>query len=141
MDWGPKSQRQWICREWVGKTGSEWVGSQIKYTRFTRTEKRIELSLEKLSLAQIWGSRFLYIPHKCGYRFSSWLLQCFSLSFFDPPFMVGLFHYIVPFKQSWSSTCWSFKPLLECLSHRTPLLAPFVRWGSKYSPVQESSPH
>jgi len=31
--------------------------------------------------------------------------------------MEGLLHYIIPLWWSWSYTCWSFKPLLECLSH------------------------
>ena len=51
------------------------------------------------------------------------LLQCFLLQIFDPLSMDGFLYYIVPFGRSWFYTCWSFKPLLECLSHRTPLQA------------------
>ena len=48
------------------------------------------------------------------------LLQCFLLQISDLLSMEGFLYYIVPFGRSWFYTCWSFKPLLGCLSHRTP---------------------
>ena len=75
---------------------------------------------KKIVISRVWGSQFLYISCKFDYKVGTWLLQYFSLDFSDPHSMVGLFHYIVFFKRSWPFTCWSAKPLLECLSHRTP---------------------
>ena len=42
---------------------------------------------------------------------------------FDLFLMESPLHYIVPFRLSWSYTCWLPKPLLEYLSHQTPPLA------------------
>ena len=47
-------------------------------------------------------------------------LPSFS-SYFSPlPLLEGIFHYISPSHWSWQSICWSYKSLLECLSHPTP---------------------
>ena len=45
----------------------------------------------------------------------------YFFSFFLPPsFYEGIFYYISPSHWSWLSICWSYRSLLECLSHSPP---------------------
>ena len=123
MDLGPKSLKQWICREWVGKTGLKWVGWPIEWVAMTRTKRQNDSTKEN----RPWHSpRRSVLIYSLQVRLQSWFLSAivFLLWFSDPSSMVGFFYYIVPFKRSWSSTCWPSKSLLECLSHQTPLQAP-----------------
>ena len=89
-----------------------------------RTERQMDFNQRKSSL-----DKFEEI-NSCIFILSmitSLFLDCYSVSFqislpiFPSFFMDGLFYYIVLFRQSWPSTCWSSKSPLECLSHRTPL--------------------
>ena len=47
-------------------------------------------------------------------------LPPFSFSFFPPPLLEGIFRYISHSHWSWPSICWSYRLLLECLSHPPP---------------------
>jgi len=135
MDSSSKSSKQWICKEWVGKLGFNELDNQ--YNGFKRQEKEDKLIWAKES--RHWHnprrSILQYISFKCDYKVSSRWLQCFSLDFSPSFSMEGLLHYIVLFEWSWPYTCWSSKPLLECLSHQTPPLRPSVSWGSQGSIV------
>ena len=66
-----------------------------------------------------------------SYYFFSAYLQKFSRivqvvtifpisNFFDPLFLEGFLHYIPPSHWYWPSICWSYRSLLECLSHLPP---------------------
>ena len=47
-------------------------------------------------------------------------LPSFSSPFFSLPLLEGIFRYISPSHWSWPSICWSYRSLLECLSHPPP---------------------
>ena len=70
----------------------------------TRTGRQIDFSRENRPQHNLRRLVFIY----------------FSLDFSDPPLMKGLFHYIVLFRLSWSSTCRPSKLLIEYFSHQIP---------------------
>ena len=92
-DLGPKSLKQWICIKWVEKLDWNELDQKIKY----HEHENILIFLEKIVLGTIRGVEFLYISHKFDYRIGSWLLQCFSRGFFDPPFSLHLSFFILSF--------------------------------------------
>ena len=71
----------------------------------------------------IQGDEFLYKLIKQSKR-RIVITTVFSYNSPYPPLMEGLLHYIVPFESSWSYTCQSSMPILECMSH-LPLLLMF----------------
>ena len=85
---------------------------KMKVDKFKLKENRPRHSPRR-SIIIYWSSSLIT-------SFSSWWLQCFSLDFSDPFTMEGLFYYIILFRRSWPSTCWSSNLLLKCLSHQIP---------------------
>ena len=94
MDLGPKSPKQWICREWVRKLGSN--ESDKHNNGFRWQEDVINTVMMKTTvLDKVRGELFLYIILKLDYKFGSRLLQYFSLNFLIPHPMASFFFYTV----------------------------------------------
>ena len=51
-DLGSKSPIQWICREWVGKLGSNELGNKYSRSKWQESKDKLVLSKEKPSSAQ-----------------------------------------------------------------------------------------
>ena len=119
MDLGSKSPKQWICREWVRKLGSNESDEHLNRFRWQEGVNKQGNDEEKTSSAMSKENR------SCIYcssvRLQVWFLVTvvFLPSFGDPLSMVRSFYYIALFKWSWSFTCCPSRPPLECLSHRT----------------------
>jgi len=81
MDWGPKSPKQWICREWVGKMGSN---ESDKHKNRFRWQEDVngQVYNEENHPRQSLRRSFLYISFRFNYKVSSW---CYSnFLFFSP---------------------------------------------------------
>ena len=71
---------------------------------------------------------FLLLPSVLGYEGFQNHANCYCLllffflfpSFFDPPSLEDLSHYIFLSSRSWSSICWSCRSSLECSSYQPP---------------------
>ena len=69
-----------------------------------------------------------------------YLLQCFSLIFFDPPFLEALLYYIVILHSILPSTCLLSNHILKFFSP-FPLLFDFLGVKVVVDTIQRSSPH
>ena len=72
--------------------------TNIKVDSDDKKMKLDKFVVKKIVLNTIRGDQFLYLSFRFDYKVSSRLLQCFSLSFLDPPSMVLLSCYIISFK-------------------------------------------
>ena len=93
-DLDSKSPIQWICREWVGKLGSDELGND--YSGFKWHKIRIDwLYLMKIVLSTVWEDQFLNIILKVDYKNSSY---CYNVSLLIPDHSPSgsFFYFILP---------------------------------------------
>ena len=97
MNLGQKAQNNEFVESWL----KNWVLMNQTTTKVDSNDKRMKIDkfkLKKIVFGTIWGDQFLYISLKFDYKYNSWLLQCFSLSFSIPSLRVSLLFYtLFPF--------------------------------------------
>ena len=121
MDWDPKSSKQWICKEWVGKLGSNESNKHKSRFRWQEDVNGQVYNEENHHRQSLRRSILIFLSDLIT---KSILDSTVIFSLFLPLLpMEDFLHYIVPFERSWSYTYWSFEPLFECLSHQTSSLA------------------
>ena len=117
-DSGPRSPRQWICREWVTELGPNEVSVSWLWA-IQRLNVRISPSCP-LDIRSEETCGCTSVPDQRLWSFSLFSVPSSPFFFLS---MGTPFFYIAPFKSSGLYTCWLSGPSLECPSHRTSPLS------------------
>ena len=74
--------------------------TNIKVDLVDKKMKLDRFMVKKIVLDIVQGDQFLYLSFRFDYKVNSRLLQCFSLCFLTPPFLIALLPFIYHFSFS-----------------------------------------